>query len=155
MAVVNVNSDLFPASGAVNTAVDPQRARGGLRSAHFTIANAATDSSGSAYKLCTIPADAILAKSGEMRTDTWGFATVNLGTLASAPTALATAARGAATTLLAPQTAALDCVGQAAWQQLGLAAAPANNQIEIYAFASAAATGAGSMNGHIDYYWQR
>jgi hypothetical protein len=156
MAVVKVKSDNYPASGGVATAIDPSRQRGKLRSSHFDVSNGATDSSLSSYALVTIPADAILAKSSEMRTDTWGFAVVNIGPSAALSTALANGvARGAATTLLAPQTAANDCIGAPAWQQLGLAAAPADNLLTLYAFASAGATGAGSMKGHIDYYWHQ
>ena len=44
MAVVNIKSDLFNAPSGT-TSPDPQKARGLLRSSHFTVANGATDSS--------------------------------------------------------------------------------------------------------------
>lgn len=151
MAVVNLKSNLFPTGGGADSAaVDPQVSDGYLKFAAFSVANAASDNNLSDYLLCEIPADALLDKASEIRTDLWGFATVNLG-IRGAVTSLATAARGTGATFLNPVSSTVDSNQQPAWQALGYAARPASGVVQIYASATADATGAGTLKGKIAY----
>jgi hypothetical protein len=59
MPVVNNKSDLFPASSTTRANADAARARGELKVATFTVANASTDSANSTYLLASVPADAL------------------------------------------------------------------------------------------------
>lgn len=147
MAIVNGKSTFYTQG---DNAIAPNARAGVMRVAHIDVANAAGDLSTSTYKLCSIPADAYIDPASAIITDTWGFATVNLGTWGHT-TSLATAARGTATTILNPVSAAEDLALQPAWQMLGLSAPPENGLVDIIATASADATGAGSMKGKIVY----
>jgi hypothetical protein len=149
MAVVTTNSDLYPTKPLASTAPDPAKARGRVVVATFAIANLSTDSSGSKYKLATIPADALLDESTILKVSDWGFATVNIGTVSDVD-ALVTILKSAGD-YVSPVVVGDAKHGLPAWQALGMAAAPANNQIDLYAHAPANATGAGTLKGKIVY----
>ena len=148
MAVVATKSNFYT-KGA--SGIAPNARAGHVHSVSFQVACAASDSSGSTYKLCSIPADALLGKESEIRTDLWGFAVVNVGTIGFLTTLANAVARGAGATFLALVSSTQDAAQLPAWQALGLAAAPLNGLVDIYASASAAATGAGTINGKITY----
>lgn len=147
MAVVTGASDLYPALGG--TTPDPAKARGELVVCTFSIDNGATDSALSKYKVCDIPADAILDESTILKVDGWGFATLNLGTRDSIA-ALATVAR-ATGTYWSPVVVGDAKHGLPAWQALGFAAAPESGRITIWLQGPANATGAGTVKGRIAY----
>ncbi len=147
MAVVEINSDLITDQRFDQNPPDPNRARGRPVVAVGTVANLVSDSAGSLYHLCDLPADAILSSGTVFSTAAWGFLTVQVGTK-TLPTALINAARGA---LISPIIACDSKHGLPAWQQLGLAAQPANNLIELWANGPAAATIAGSMPFEVHY----
>lgn len=140
MAVVTGKSDLFGADA------DPARAKGRPVVTAFSVANAASDSNGSKYLLCRLPSYAVLDALTTIKADTWGFATVNIGT-GSNTTALFTAAKNAAHV---PITRNGTAHGLPLWQMLGLAADP-GGEIELYAHASADAAAAGTMKGEIHW----
>lgn len=149
MAVVKTKSDLFPDLQAGGVTPDPARARGRSIAIAFTVANLADDSSLSQYHLCDIPADAILDSRTAFLVSGWGFATVNIGTRTDVD-ALVTVAKSAGATV-APIAFGDAKHGLPAWEALGLAAAPDNGVIGLYAHATAGATGAGSMKGEVHY----
>lgn len=149
MAVVKTKSNLFPNLMAGGVTPDPARARGRAICAALTVANLATDSTLSTYLLCEIPADAILDSRTAFQVENWGFAQVNIGTLTDID-ALVTVAK-ASGNVVSPVAFGDARHGLPAWQALGLAAAPDDGVIGIYAHASAGATGAGSMKAEIHY----
>lgn len=150
MAVVSKKSNLFPDVGAGDIPPDPLTARGRLVCAAFLVANAAGDSNLSKYKLADLPADCILDALTVINVGSWGFATVNIGTLSDVD-ALVTVAKSAGT-YVTPVTRAGANHEKRLWEVLGLSAPPANNVISLYAHASADATGAGSIKGE---FWYR
>ncbi|AZB54434.1 hypothetical protein EBL89_03520 [Cereibacter sphaeroides] len=149
MAVVSKKSDLFPDIRAGDAVPDPAKARGRSICAAFTVTNLSTDSSGSMYHLVDIPADAIIDSRTAFQVQNWGFATVNIGTKSDID-ALGTVAKSAGN-VYQPVAFGDAKHGLPAWQALGLSAAPENNVISLYAHASAAATGAGTLKGELHY----
>ena len=145
--VSRVPSDLITDQRLDQNPPDPARARGRPVKVKGTVANLSTDSANSTYVLARIPADAILKDGTWFSTAAWGYATVRIGTTAN-PSALLNAAKAAIMTPIARGDANH---GKPAWQQLGMAAAPTDNVIEIIATGPAAATGAGSMPFEIEY----
>jgi hypothetical protein len=142
MPVVNKKSDLFGADA------DPAKARGRPITTTFTVANAADDSSLSTFLLARLPSEAILDSRTAFQVQNWGFATVNIGTLTDID-ALGTVAKSAGN-VYSPVAFGDARHGLPLWEALGLAANP-GGEIEIYAHASANATGAGSMKGEFHY----
>lgn len=149
MAIVKGKSDLIADVAAGDVPPDPARARGRSICATFNLANLSTDSSGSMYHLADIPADAILDSRTAFQVQNWGFATINIGTRGDID-ALGTVLKSAGN-VYSPVAFGDAKHGLPLWQALGLAAAPENNVISLYAHASANATGAGSMKGEIHY----
>ncbi len=145
MAVVTTKSDLF------GVPLDPAKARGRPIVATFTVANAADDSSGSKYLLGRFPSECILDSRTAFQVQNWGFATVNIGT-AEDIDALGTVAKSAGN-VYSPIAFGDARHGLPLWEALGLAADP-GGEIELYAHASAGATGAGSMKGEIHYRYR-
>lgn len=145
MAVVNGKSDIKLADA------DPAKADGVMRVIALTVANLATDSSGSKYLLCTLPSCAVLDSNTAFKVDGWGFADIRLGT-ATDNDALASVAKSAGATV-SPITKFGANHGKPLWKVLGLAADPGGN-IDIYAHAIANATGAGSMLAEVHYRWR-
>jgi len=145
--VLRVASDLIVDPRLDQNPPDPARARGRPVKVKGTIANGATDSATSTYVLARIPADAILKDDTWFSTAGWGFATVQVG-IPGNPTALINAAKAAVMTPIARGDAKH---GLPAWQQLGLAAAPTDNMIEIIATGPANAAGAGTMPFELSY----
>lgn len=119
---------------------------GVIHCATGTVANAAGDSSGSKYKLCSVPSDAIMHPTTLFDVENWGYAQVVIGSLNETDQIL-DVAKSAATTQ-SPFAFGDANHGNRLWEVLGLAADP-GGMIDIYAHAEANATGAGSMPFHI------
>lgn len=149
MAVVNETSDLFPDRMAGDAIPDPARARGRSICATGTVANGASDSSGSTYHLVDLPADAILDSRTAFDVENWGFAAIRIGTKSDVD-ALVAVLKAAGNTV-SPVAFGDAKHGLPLWQVLGLSARPAGNVISLYAHAIAAATGAGSMPFEVHY----
>lgn len=142
MAVVNKTSDLYRDELAGGAVPDPQAVAGRIKVATGILTNAADDSSGSSYKICSLPADAILHEDTIFDVENWGFAAVRIGTLDDVD-ALVSANTSAATSQ-SPRVFGDANHGKRLWELLGLASQPAGN-ITLYAHAVANATGAGNM----------
>jgi hypothetical protein len=115
------------------------------------ITGLAADNTGSRYLIAQIPTSAIILPQSFIRTDLWAFAQAVIGTLA-VPTGLLNVAKatGGATgnalvTIFGAKWA------QPAWQQAGLAAAPATPFLDIFAHAIADATVLGTIDFDIWY----
>lgn len=128
---------------------DPARARGRTIVATGTFANLADDDAGSTFVMARIPADAILGAGTTFVVTNCGYAQIRIG-VPGLPNALVnqTKATGNVVTPIAIGDAKH---GLPAWQQLGMAAAPANNEIELIFTANANAVGAGSVVYEIHY----
>jgi hypothetical protein len=128
---------------------DPARNRGRPIVVTFIATNLIDDDSGSTFYLCDIPADAILDRSTSFFVTNWGYATINIGTR-TLTTALVNAGLRTAN-IINPITIGDTRHGLPAWQQLGLAAAPADNNISLFCHAPANATVAGNLRGEVVY----
>ena len=146
MAVVTSASDLFTDQRYDQNPPDHAKARGRLYCIAGTVTHAATDSLGSYYKLATLPADAILDSQTSFVFGSSGFATTQIGTKAT-PTALVNAAKATHTPIAKGDANH----GLPLWTALGMSAAPANNQIDLWQYGPAAAAGAGSGKFEIWY----
>lgn len=144
---LNKPSDLITDARLDQNPPDPAKARGTVHVIAGTMTNLADDDSGSTFLLCQIPANAILDSNTKFSSAAAGYATIRVGTRASA-TALLNAAKAA---ILSPIVMGDAKHGLPAWQQLGLAAAPDNNMIDLMFTAGANATGAGSMPFEVWY----
>lgn len=143
MAVVTTRSTLIHDYLDPNSLpADEQFLRGALRVATGSVANAATDSATSKFRLAKVPSDAILDETTAFQVQNWGFAQVRIGTK-SAPTALLDVAKAAAN-VQNPVVFGDANHGKRLWERLGLAADPGGT-IELYADALANATGAGTL----------
>lgn len=142
MAVVNETSDLYRDALAGGAVPDPQAVAGRVRVATGKLTNAADDSNGSTYKICSVPADAILHEDTIFDVQNWGFAAVRIGTLDDVD-ALVSAAKTAANSQ-SPRVFGDANHGKRLWELLGLPSQPAG-YITLYAHAVADATGAGDM----------
>ncbi|MDF2235372.1 hypothetical protein P2H44_22685 [Albimonas sp. CAU 1670] len=142
MAVVKTLSNLFRDPLTLGAVPDALQVKGVRRCAVGTVSNAATDSSGSTYKLCSVPSHAIMHPDTVFDVENWGFAQVVIGSLT-------------ATDQIADQTKATENLvtpfawgdanhGKRLWEVLGLAEDP-GGIIDLYAHAEAAAVSAGSM----------
>lgn len=146
MAIRNVKSSVFGLSGATYTPPNAAARDGKVRHIAGTVANLLADNSGSRYHLFTLPATAIILPQSLIRTDNWGFAQAIVGcvgfTTGLLNVAKATGGAGgnALATIFASKWA------QPLWQQLGMAAAPAQSMIDIEAFTIADATVAGTLS---------
>lgn len=151
MAVVKSKSNLFIALAGAAAFIppDPARARGRPICTTFTVENLATDNTLSMYHLCDIPADAIIDSRTAFQVQNWGFADIRIGTKSDV-VALASVLKSAGN-VVSPVAFGDAKHGLPAWQALGLAAAPSNGVISLYAHAIANATGAGSMKGEVHY----
>ena len=148
MAVrLNKPSDLITDQRYDQNPPDPAKARGILHVIAGTMTNLADDDSGSTFLLCQIPANAILDSNTKFSTAAAGYATIRVGTRANA-TALYTGAKAA---IISPIVMGDAKHGLPAWQQLGFAAAPEGNTIDLMFSAGANATGAGTMPFEIWY----
>jgi hypothetical protein len=149
MAIVFVNSSLFPDPRLDQFPIAPAEARGVTKTATFEVAAAATDNTGSIYTLAMLPADALWDESTSFKIDAWAFADVRIGTRAS-PGALVSVLRTSG--VYANPVLVGDAKhGQRIWQALGLAARPENGLVEIVATAIANATIAGTLRGKLAY----
>lgn len=149
MAVVNSKSDLVTNRETGFPGADPEQARGRPIVAVGTIANLATDNTGSSYHLIDLPADAILDALTCFKVDTWGFADIRIGTRTDIG-ALVNQTRAAGATVTPIARLGVQH-GKRLWQVLGLAKAPSNNIIGLYAHGIANATGAGTMLFELHY----
>lgn len=152
MAVVTSNSDLYRDDLSTDNPVEAMRLKGVLRASIGSVANLATDSSGSMYKLGEIPSYAILSEDTFFDVENWGFAQVVIGTKTDTD-ALLDVARSAATTQ-SPIAIGDANHGKRFWEVLGLAADP-GGVIPLYAHAEAGATGAGTMLFRLAFYDQK
>lgn len=148
MAIVNVKSNLYRAEMAGGPVLDALVVKGNVRRATGKVFNAASDSSGSVYKLIKLRSDVILGPGTFFHNAGWGFATTQVGVVGAA-TALFTKTTSATTTE-SPITGIEAVSGQRLWEQLGLSADP-RGEIELVAIAAANATGAGSMPFAIEW----
>lgn len=152
MAVVTGKSDLISDYLDPNSyPPDTQFMRGRLIIATGTVINASTDNAGSKYKLCPVPADAILDERTALQVQNWGFATVNIGTK-SDPTAILSVARSAAN-VQNPVAFGDANHGKRLWERLGLAASPGGD-IMLYVTGPADATAAGTLKFSIAYRYR-
>ena len=148
MAIVKGKSDLIRNAYLGEGLVDPDRIAGIVRHATGTVANAATDSTGSMYHLADIPSHAILHEDTFFDVQGWGFAQVVIGTRTDTD-ALLDVAKSAAN-MQNPIAQGDANHGKRLWEVLGLAANPGGN-IGIWAHAEGNATAAGSMPFRISY----
>lgn len=148
MAVVNVKSDLYRAEQTGGPVPDALKVKGVRRRATGIVANAASDSAGSVYRLIRLRSDVILAEQTFFHNAGWGFATTQVGVVGT-PAGLFTKTTSASTTE-SPVTGIKAVSGQRLWEQLGLAADP-KGEIELVAIAAANATGAGVLRFGIDW----
>lgn len=151
MAVVNKLSSLIPDHANDYHGPDPELARGRPIMATGTVTNGATDSTLSTYKLASLPSNCILGDRTKFDVENWGFATVNIGTKDDID-ALFTVLKSAGNTVT-PVVFGDAKHGKRLWEVLGLAADP-GGMIDLYAHASAGATGAGSMPFQFEYFFR-
>lgn len=144
---LNKPSDLITDQRFDQNPPDPAKARGVLHVIAGTMTNLVDDDSASTFLLCQIPANAILDSNTKFSSAAAGYATIRVGTRAN-PVALLNAAKAA---ILSPIIMGDAKHGLAAWQQLGLAAAPDGNVIDLMFTAGANATAAGTMPFEIWY----
>jgi hypothetical protein len=151
MAVVNTKSNLFGDYLAGTDNPDPELARGRAIMATGSVSNGATDSNLSTYKLASLPSNCILGSRTLFDVENWGFATVNIGTKDDID-ALITIAKASGNTVT-PVVFGDAKHGKRLWEVLGLAADP-GGMIDLYAHASADATGAGAMPFQFEYFFR-
>lgn len=151
MAVVHLKSNLFGDYLAGIDNPDPELARGRPIMATGSVENGSSDSSLSTYKLASLPSNCILGDRTKFDVENWGFATVNIGTLTDVD-ALITIAKSSGNTVT-PVVFGDAKHGKRLWEVLGLASDP-GGVIDIYAHASAGATGAGAMPFQFEYFWR-
>lgn len=150
MAIVNLKSTIFGSYGVDGSYIAPDGGQrdGAIHHVAGSVSNAADDSSGSTYLLCTVPASFILLPESLLDAEGWGFAQTVLGIT------------GAADGLLDAATSGLSASGDAIvarfgsdwnkpiWEQAGLAADPLV-PVDIMLTAEANAAGAGIA--HFDF----
>lgn len=153
MPIVKVNSGLIRSYITGQDAPEPILERGRPFVATGSVANAATDSQGSTYKLVELPSECVLRPDTAFHVANWGYADIRIGTL-SDPVVLASVLKSAGNTvspIVAGDTAKH---GKYLWQVLGLAADP-GGLIGLYAHGSVAnAVAAGSMLFTISYLFR-
>lgn len=152
MPIVNTKSNLIADYMAGQPAAEPELARGRPIVATGTVANAATDLSGSKYHLADLPADCLLDPRTAFDVENWGYAAIRIGTEDDVD-ALSAVLKSAGNTV-SPVAFGDANHGKRLWEILGLAEAPANGVIAIYAHGIANATGAGSMPFAIHYIFR-
>ena len=149
MAVVTTLSDLIHDTFDLESVPpDPQRARGRVIFAIGTVANSATDSSGSTYVLADIPSNVLLHEDTFFDVAAWGFAQVLIGV--EGDTDALVDQTKATENIVTPIAVGDAFHGKELWQVLGMAADP-KGKIRLIASAGAGATGAGSMPFRIAY----
>lgn len=161
MAVVDLKSDAYDSVSATDNTdrdvVDPIRNRFLIRGAIGTVANAATDSDTSVYRLWRMPARAILRPETLVDLQSWGFAAATLGLAAvDGNTLTEDGLLGSQTVsgLSAPSApiAAFGAKwGLPVWEQAGLAADP-GGMVDVIIGTAAGAAGAGTAT--FDALWQ-
>lgn len=149
MPIVKGQSDLISNPATMYPGADPEIVRGRPIVSAGTVTNASTDSAGSKYHLVDLPADALLDALTTFKVDGWGFATVSIGTESDID-ALVTVARSAGA-LVTPVTRLGAWHQKRLWEIVGLAKAPANGIISLWAHGPANATAAGTMPFEIHY----
>lgn len=142
MPIVNQTSNLIRNPQAMDDVVDPVLIKGRLVVTTGILTNAASDSNGSTYYMCDLPADCLIDEDTAFDVENWGFAAIRIGTRTDND-ALVSVLKSAGATHR-PRTFGDANHGRRLWQILGLAANP-GGYIGIYAHAIADATGAGNM----------
>lgn len=146
MAVVDKKSSVFRT--ADNRLGDPINKAGRMVVITGSVANDATDSSGSKYLLAELPSDSILFELTGFAVSNWGFAQVNIGTRTDGA-ALVTVAKSAGANVR-PIAFGDARHGKRLWEALGLASDP-GGVIGLYASATAAASAAGALLFQLTY----
>lgn len=151
MPIVENTSNLYRDHLAGESGPDNVEIAATLYHATGDVANAADDLQGSTYKLCSIPAEAILDPKTFFDVENWGYAAIRIGTLDDVD---ALVSQTKATENVVTPIAAGDANhGKRLWEVLGLAANP-GGMIDLYAHGSEGnATGAGSMLFQVAYLW--
>lgn len=144
MPVVTGKSNIVRDYVSGDDAPDPRLERGRLYISTGTVANAATDSQNSKYRLASLPSDCILHPDTKFHVSSWGYADIRIGTLTDVA-ALASVLKSAGATVSPIVAGDVAKHGKELWQILGLAADP-GGEIDIYAHGSVAApVAAGTM----------
>lgn len=158
MAIVDMKSDAFDSFADLQLAVvDPIRNRFMMRGAIGSVANLATDSDTSLYRLWRMPSRAILRPETKVDLQEWGFAAATLG-LAEADGATLTEAGLLGSVTVSGLAAPSEPIaifgakwGLPVWEQAGLAADP-GGLVDVIIGTAAGAAGAGSAK--FDAVWQ-
>lgn len=158
MAIVDTKSDAISQGLGQNLdPVDPIRNRGLLRAAVGTVANLATDSNGSVYRLVTVPSRAILRPESKIDLQNWGYAAATVGLARERGATLTANGLLASVTIsgLSAESTPIALFGtkwaEPLWEQAGLSEDPGGN-LDIIIATAANATGAGSAT--FDFVWQ-
>lgn len=142
MPIVTLQSTLYRVRDIDAAVPDPVVVAGVPRVTTGSVANAADDSSGSMYKLASLPSQSIMDPASFLQVDGWGFASVRVGTIDDND-ALVSVAKSAGATV-SPIAAGDAKWDKRLWEVLGLSEDP-GGWIDIYAHAVANATGAGTL----------
>jgi hypothetical protein len=148
MPVVHVKSGLIRSPHDGLKDVDPILTAGKYLVAQDTVANGASDSSGSTYLLAYLPSDCILMPATSFLVSATGFVAVRIGTYDDVDALVAAAKADAATQ--SPIAFGGAFHGKRLWETLGLAKDP-GGLIPLYQHAIANATGAGTMKFAFHY----
>lgn len=142
MPVENLKSTIIPQRHTDAPSPDPIMTAGIVRVATGQVDNAADATAGSAYHLIDLPSACIIDPSSFFVIDTWGFASVRIGT-SDANDGLISVARstGPVARPVADGDANFD---KRLWEVLGLAEDP-GGFVSLFAYGIAAATAAGSL----------
>lgn len=149
MPIVDGKSDLIhDYQDSSSYPPDPKKARGKLAVATGTLANLATDLSGSKYRLVDLPSNCILQPGTFFDVENDGFAQIVIGT--EDDTDALVDQTKATENIVTPIVAGDANHGKELWEVLGLAADP-GGMISLWKHAEANATGAGSMPFAVHY----
>lgn len=153
MAIVENFSDevfgvLDPTSG-IRGEADYTFARGTRYVATGRIANAATDNSGSMYRLVELPSNAILHPDTKIDLQGWGFAAATVGTDTDTDALLSSVTVSGLSAPSAPIAHGDAKWGKPLWQQLGMTEDPRTQiALSIHTVADAASAGAATFEIH-------
>ena len=151
MPIVDIKSDLYRDAHLLEPSVDPLKSKGRAIYMTGTVENAATDSTGSKYRLAELPADCYLHEDTFFDVENDGFAQIVIGTNSDTD-ALLDVARSAAA-IQQPVAIGDANHGKQLWEILGMAENP-GGYITLFKHAEANATAAGSMPFRIVYIWR-
>jgi len=133
---------------AASVSPDPQMKRGRLIIATGILLNAATDSSGSKYRLMDLPSDCLLHPDTFFDVENDGFAQIVIGTETDTDALVDVAKSGG--NIISPIAKGDANHGKYLWEVLGLASDP-GGEITLWKHAEANAVAGGSMPFQIHY----